>query len=87
MKKLLFIFAIILASCEETPREREVCEVIDKGYNVSSHFNPFHNDNFSVETDYFITFRNVKTGKIHVYQCRDGKEYYSYQKGKCYYMN
>lgn len=86
MKKLLFIVfaAMCMAniSCEE--EELQTYVVLDKNKDVGSHFNPFHNDGFSIETDYFITFKNVKTNHVFVYKCITAEEFYGYQKGKKY---
>lgn len=58
--------------------------VLDKDKDVSSHFNMFHRDGFTLETDYYITLKNVKTGHVFVYECRSADEFYGYQKGKKY---
>ena len=90
MKKLLvMLFALVLMSnsdCEggSFETDEQVYLVVDKGSGMSSHFNIFHKDNFAVETDYFITFKNVETGHTFVHKMRSGKEYFSYQKGKKY---
>lgn len=88
MKKLLIsLIVLAIVACDVPKGERQVYEVIDKGNNVSSHFNPFHHNNFSIETDYYITFRNVKNGRTFVHKCSNGNEYYNYQKGKKYYCD
>lgn len=86
---VLVLFALVLMSnsdCQGGSFEtnEQVYLVVDKGNSVSSHFNPFHKDGFAVETDYFVTLRNVKTGNTFVYECHSGKEYYGYVKGKKY---
>lgn len=85
-KIILFLFALVLMSnsdCQPEPQYGTYL-VVEKGNNVSSHFNPFHNDGFAVETDYFITLQNTATKKTFVHKCFDGNEYYSYQVGKKY---
>ena len=87
MKKIvLLLFAVVLMSNSEckTNQFTKRTLYVEKGNNVSSHFNPFHGNNFSVETDYFITLQNVKTKNTFVHKCSGGKEYYSYQVGKKY---
>lgn len=87
MKKLLlFLFALVLMSnsdCENEP-VYETYVVLEKGSNVSSHYNMFHKDHFSVETDFYVTLQNVTTKKTFVHKCSDGREYYQYQVGKKY---
>ena len=88
MKKIvLALLALVFVGCDLPERNREVYEVVEKGSNISSHYNPFHKDNFSIGTDYYITFKNVRTGRRYVYKCRDGKEYDGYEKGKRYYCD
>lgn len=87
MKKIiLFLFALVLMSNSECENEPvyETYLVVEKGNNVSSHFNPFHKDHFAVETDYYITLQNVTTKNTFVHKCFDGNEYYQYQVGKKY---
>ena len=90
MKKiLLFLLALMLMSnsdCEggSFETDEQVYLVLDKGNNVSSHFNIFHKDGFAVETDYFVTFKNVSTGHTFVHKFRSGEEYYGFQVGKKY---
>ena len=90
MKKILLIAVAIMcmanSDCEGGSFEQDIQTylVLDKGKDVSSHFNVFHKDGFSVETDYFVTFKNVKTNHVFVYECRSADEFYRYQKGKKY---
>ena len=85
---LTWIFALIVLSsseCVEQPEE-VVYVCVEKGSQVGSHFNPFHEDSFEVGTDYFITFQNAKTKNVVVYETRSGQEFYQYQVGKRYRM-
>ena len=91
MKKILLLFIIAMvcmanSDCRGGSFEvdEQVYLVVDKGCNVSSHFNPLHNDGWSVETDYFVTFKNVKTGHTFVHEFSNGKEYYGFVKCKKY---
>ena len=91
MKKIIvFLFALVLMSNSDCAdhttfeSDEQVYLVLDKGSQVGSHWNPFHEDGFEVATDYFITFQNVKTGYVFVHQFRSGTDYYMYQKGKRY---
>ena len=78
MKKVLFILlAILLIGCHD--RKMDVYEVVDKGVHTT-------NGLFSGDINYYITLRNVKTGKTYGYKCRSGNEYYRYVKGKKYYF-
>lgn len=85
MKKLLFIMIAVMcmaSKCEEEDLQTYI--VLEKNKDIGSHYNPFHRDNFSIETDYFVTFKNVKTGRVLIYQCHSASEFYGYQKGKKY---
>lgn len=90
MKKLvLFFLALVLMSnsdCEggSFEQDKQTYLVVDKGSGVASHFNLFHKDGFAVETDYFVTFKNVETGHTFVHKFRNGEDYYMYEKGKQY---
>jgi len=92
MKKILLLIAISLACMSNSKCdngfsfENDECTylVLDKGSEVGSHFNMFHKDGFEVSTDYFVTFKNTKTGHVFVHKFREGKDYYMFQKGKTY---
>lgn len=91
MKKIVFLVMMSLvlmanSDCEGGSFEQDIQTylVVDKGDHVSSHFNIFHKDGFAVETDYFVTFKNVSTGHTFVHKFNRGEDYYSYEKGKKY---
>ena len=93
MKAKMILLAILTFTlftseeCEAPKVEYGTYKVMDKGKDISSHFNPFHQDNFAVETDYFVTLQNKDTHKTFVHRCKDANEYYSFQLGKSYKCN
>lgn len=91
MKKIfVFLFTLLVMSNSDCTdhatyeTDMQTYQVIEKGNNVSSHFNIFHENGFSVETDYFLTLQNISTGHTFVHKCRNGEEYYQYQVDKRY---
>lgn len=90
MRKILFVLVALVcmanSDCEggSFEQDKQTYLVVDKGSHTASHFNLLHHDGWAVETDYFVTFRNCKTGHTFVHKFSNGEDYYLYEKGKKY---
>ena len=81
---LLSMLVIAMTNVEVPKKEMQTYLVVDKNKDIESHFNPFYRSGMSVGTDYYITFKNIKTNNVFVKDVHTASKFYSFQKGKKY---